>query len=209
MDQLAFKGYVFPKYKPETVIKTEMQRFDDPSLPDYAILDISALSKKEYKAESFEEEFIQSYVHAAKVLAKESYKDINKPQGYAILAYSYAVPILYLTRHSMELALKRALRQQRRKPREIHSLRRLYDSLTARMPPSRARNDRRAKKNMREFIKAIDELDPTGFGLRYATDHKGNFTQDKTLFVNCTQVVNYLEKFVEQLTLLNNPKGSR
>lgn len=203
MRQRVFKNHVFPKYKPEDVTKPQMQGFGDPSLPDYSILDFSALLKDEYKGEAFDEEFIRSYVNAAKVLARASREDTVRVEGYAFLSYSYALPVLYLARHGMELALKRAIRKLRGEPGQVHSLDKLYDSLTSRLPPGLVGDDRRATKNMRLFVKTMAKLDPTGFSLRYPKDKNGNYTQDNMLWVHCGMVVDYLEKFVEQLELIN------
>ena len=40
-------------------------------------------------------------------------------------------------------------------------------------------------------------------GLRYPQDKSGRLTQDRPLFVNDEEVVSYLEKFVEQLQLID------
>ena len=49
------------------------------------------------------------------------------------------------------------------------------------------------------MVKAISQLDATGFNLRYPKDRQGQFTQDKPLFVNNEALVSYLESFVDQL----------
>lgn len=56
---------------------------------------------------------------------------------------------------------------------------------------------------MGAFVKAVAEIDNDGISLRYPQDKSGRLTQDRLLFVNDEEVVSYLEKFVEQLQLID------
>lgn len=56
---------------------------------------------------------------------------------------------------------------------------------------------------MGAFVKAIAEIDDNGISLRYPQDKSGRLTQGRPLFVNDEEVVSYLEKFVEQLQLID------
>ena len=56
---------------------------------------------------------------------------------------------------------------------------------------------------MGAFVKAIAEIDDNGISLRYPQDKSGRLTQERPLFVNDEEVVSYLEKFVEQLQLID------
>lgn len=113
------------------------------------------------------------------------------------------MPVLYLTRHCMELAIKRAIRKCGREPKEIHSILNLWNSLLSSFPVQRGRNDQRAIKSMGAFVKSISEIDDSGISLRYPRDKGGNLTQDKPLFVSNERIVSCLEKFVEQLELID------
>ncbi|MDU8611418.1 hypothetical protein RX395_09535, partial [Collinsella aerofaciens] len=55
----------------------------------------------------------------------------------------------------------------------------------------------------RAFVNAIADIDDNGISLRYPQDKSGGLTQDRPLFVNDEEVVSYLEKFVEQLQLID------
>ncbi len=194
-----FNKHVFPKYTEKQVLKSQMNGFEDPSLGNFALLDLSALMKAEYKDEMFEDEFIRSFLNAAKELASDGRKATDKPGMYVISGHSYAIPVLFLTRHCMELAIKRAIRKCGREPMRSHDLLKLWDSLLSSFPKQKGRDDRRAVKNMRAFVDSIAELDGDGISLRYPHDKDGGLTQDKPLFVNDEEVASYLEKFVEQL----------
>lgn len=53
------------------------------------------------------------------------------------------------------------------------------------------------------FGDAVADIDDNGISLRYPQDNEGGLTQDRPLFVNDEEVASYLEKFVEQLELID------
>lgn len=64
-----FTEHVFPRYVGRQVMKPQMNGFNDPTLRDFSLLDSSVLMKEKLKGEMFEEEFIRSFLNAAKELA--------------------------------------------------------------------------------------------------------------------------------------------
>lgn len=198
-----FNDYVFPKYMSQQVMKSQMDGFNDPTLRDFSLLDSSALMKDEFKADRFDDEFIRSFLNAAKELAAAGRKAIDKPGMYLMLEYSYAIPVMFLTRHCIELAIKRAIKRCGAEPKRDHGLTSLWNSLLSRFPRQKCREDNRTIKNMGAFVKAVADIDNNGISLRYPQDKSGRLTQDRPLFVNNEEVVSYLEKFVEQLELID------
>lgn len=180
-------------------MKSSMDGSNDPSLRSFSLLDFSVLKKADYKEDSFEEEFISSFLNAAKKLAKEGRRDIDQPGMYVIFNHSYALPVLYLARHCVELSIKRAIRKCGHPADTVHDLRKLWNSLLSRLPSEKSGQDRKAIKNMGLFIKAISDIDSDGVSLRYPKDRDGHFTQDRALFVDNEKLVGYLEMFVRQL----------
>lgn len=198
-----FNDHVFPKYMSQQVMKSQMDGFNDPTLRDFSLLDSSALMKDEFKADRFDDEFIRSFLNAAKELAAAGRKAIDKPGMYLMLEYSYAIPVMFLTRHCIELAIKRAIKRCGAEPKRDHGLTSLWNSLLSRFPRQKCREDNRTIKNMGAFVKAVADIDDNGISLRYPQDKSGRLTQDRPLFVNNEEVVSYLEKFVEQLELID------
>lgn len=198
-----FNDHVFPKYMSQQVMKSQMDGFNDPTLRDFSLLDSSALMKDEFKADRFDDEFIRSFLNAAKELAAAGRKAIDKPGMYLMLEYSYAIPVMFLTRHCIELAIKRAIKRCGAEPKRDHGLTSLWNSLLSRFPRQKCRGDNRTIKNMGAFVKAVADIDNNGISLRYPQDKSGRLTQDRPLFVNNEEVVSYLEKFVEQLELID------
>ena len=142
-------------------------------------------------------------IDAAKELAAAGRRAIDRPGMYVMLKHSYAIPVLFLTRHCMELAIKRVIRKCGVEPKREHSLTKLWSSLLSRFPGQRCREDNRAIKNMGAFVEAVADIDDNGISLRYPQDSSGRLTQDRPLFVNDEEVASYLEKFVEQLELID------
>lgn len=198
-----FNDHVFPKYMSQQVMKSQMDGFNDPTLRDFSLLDSSALMKDEFKADRFDDEFIRSFLNAAKELAAAGRKAIDKPGMYLMPEYSYAIPVMFLTRHCIELAIKRAIKRCGAEPKRDHGLTSLWNSLLSRFPRQKCREDNRTIKNMGAFVKAVADIDNNGISLRYPQDKSGRLTQDRPLFVNNEEVVSYLEKFVEQLELID------
>lgn len=198
-----FNDHVFPKYMSQQVMKSQMDGFNDPTLRDFSLLDSSALMKDEFKADKFDDEFIRSFLNAAKELAAAGRKAIDKPGMYLMLEYSYAIPVMFLTRHCIELAIKRAIKRCGAEPKRDHGLTSLWNSLLSRFPRQKCREGNRTIKNMGAFVKAVADIDNNGISLRYPQDKSGRLTQDRPLFVNNEEVVSYLEKFVEQLELID------
>lgn len=198
-----FNDHVFPKYMSQQVMKSQMDGFNDPTLRDFSLLDSSALMKDEFKADKFDDEFIRSFLNAAKELAAAGRKAIDKPGMYLMLEYSYAIPVMFLTRHCIELAIKRAIKRCGAEPKRDHGLTSLWNSLLSRFPRQKCREDNRTIKNMGAFVKAVADIDNNGISLRYPQDKSGRLTQDRPLFVNNEEVVSYLEKFVEQLEMID------
>ena len=198
-----FNDHVFPKYMSQQVMKSQMDGFNDPTLRDFSLLDSSALMKDEFKADKFDDEFMRSFLNAAKELAAAGRKAIDKPGMYLMLEYSYAIPVMFLTRHCIELAIKRAIKRCGAEPKRDHGLTSLWNSLLSRFPRQKCREDNRTIKNMGAFVKAVADIDNNGISLCYPQDKSGRLTQDRPLFVNNEEVVSYLEKFVEQLELID------
>lgn len=198
-----FSEHVFPKYAEKQVMKPQMDSFDDPTLRDFSLLNSSTLMKSKFKDESFEDEFIHSFLNAARELASDGREATDRPGIYVIFGHSYAMPVLYLTRHCMELAIKQAIRKCGKEPKTSHNLSGLWSSLLSSFPKQRGCDDQKPIEDMGAFVKTISNIDDNGTKLRYPYDNKGELTQDRPLFVNNEKVVAYLGKFVEQLKLID------
>ena len=150
-----FNDHVFPKYKDQQVMKPQMHGFNDPTLRNFMLLDSSTLVKDELKADRFDDEFIRSFLNAAKELAAAGRRATDRPGMYVMLEHSYAIPVMFLTRHCIELSIKRAIKRCGAKPKKDHSLTNLWNSLLSRFPGQKCREDNTTIKNMGAFVKAL------------------------------------------------------
>lgn len=204
-DGATFDGHVFPKFSERAILRSQMNGFDDPDLKHFVPLAFSPVMKEEYKEDRFELEFVRSFANAALVLARAGRAETDGPGYYAFLDHSYPIPVLYMTRHCMELEIKRTIRRLGGSVGQIHKLDSLWSSLLSRLPKRDRSEDRRAVKNMGEFVHSISKVDETGFNLRYPKDKKGNFTQGAPLFVDDEEVAGLLLKFIDQLESIGVP----
>lgn len=90
-----FKDYVFPKYEKRRVMRSQMEGFGDPALKSFSLLDSSALMKPELKDGMFEDEFISSFLNAAKVLAAAGREAIDRPGMYVITTIPMRFPCCF------------------------------------------------------------------------------------------------------------------
>lgn len=197
-----FKNHIFKGLSVDELYKQQMNGFNDPSLGHYQLLSVSSLMKEEVKREQYELEYIQSYLNAAKELANIGEQKTAQPHAYIFYRHSYALPILYLARHCMELAIKRGIARTGHEVKAKHSLRDLWEVFLSSQITSPLDEDNQTLEKMGAFISYIDMLDPTGTKLRYSADKKG-YSIDSPLWVNSKQVVKQLELFVRQLEALD------
>lgn len=162
-----FSKNVFPEYTSAKLMKPQMNGFNDPTLKDFSLLNTATLFQDDFKEEKFETEFIQSFLNAAKAVAETGRKNIDQPEMYVLKSYSYAIPVLFLTRHCMELSIKRAIRKCHRHPKTNHDLRGLWSSFLQWMPEQRRIEDHRSLENMGLFVTDVAEIDKNGISLRY------------------------------------------
>lgn len=104
-----FSKHIFPALKERDIIKPDMNGFNDPTLPDFQLLTFSSLFKPEIKNDGIEREYIKSFLNAAKILADEGKRKTTPFESfpfYHIFEYSFALPVLYLSRHCVELSIK-------------------------------------------------------------------------------------------------------
>lgn len=197
-----FSKHIFPKLKQEELYKPQMEGFSDPSMAEFQLLDFSCMMLPEFKDEKFELEYIKSFLNAADKLATVGQNDTARPGAYIFFEHSYAIPVLFLSRHCIELTIKRAIRRSGGKVKDVHNLVNLWNSFLSCCPNQKQREDRRVLKQMGDFVRMINSLDSSGTKLRYSSDKDG-LTQDRPLWVNSTKIASCLKLFVEQLESLD------
>ncbi len=197
-----FKDHVFEGVSEEQLYKSQMNGLNDPTLRHFQLLSTSSLMKAEFKQNQYELEYIQSYLNAAKELADIGEQRTARSHAYYFYQHSYALPILYLVRHCLELCIKRAIVRSGRTAKAKHNLVDLWKDFLAAHDKAQAQADKQVLEQMSEFVSQIDKLDPTGTKLRYSTNKSG-YSIDGPLWVDSGQVVKQLDLFVQQLESLD------
>lgn len=207
---MIFKDNIFEKVCVNDMYKSQMQdSFSDKTMPDFCPLSVSSTLKDEYKKDSFEKEYIDSYLKAAKILADDAIKTCHPTNNRGILMVfsknNVTIPMLYMVRHTMELSIKYAIECIGGNPKEVHGLIKLWNSFCSYLPKQISGKDRSSLKKMYEFLECINSLDATGTKLRYSEDENG-YTQDAFMWINPIKIVDNAEKFIKQLYLLDIEK---
>ena len=187
--------------------KKQINGLGDPCLEEYTPLLLSACYKKEYRKNEMTKEYIQSFIEAAKSLAKATNgQQSNVPAIHKIFySYSLTLPALYLCRHSVEMSIKYSLELLNVEYKRIHKLKELWDKLIEAIPDRmRSEKEKSIISNMGLFVDKINDLDENGQRLRYAIQISGDLSQDDFLWVNLQNVVDSTEKFINQILNINS-----
>lgn len=196
-----FDKHFFPEFVKANCLKPHVNGLNDPTRKDFRLLTNSFMMKEEVKVEHFELEYIRSFLEAAKILAKEDHRQNGATNYFLIFNYSYAIPVLVMTRHCMELSIKRAIHRSGGKPKREHDLEKLWTQFIQLLPKHLNAEDGYTLEQMKAYICSINELDKTGTKLRYHRDDAG-LTQNQSLWINDIAITDMLELFVEQMESL-------
>lgn len=206
MEKLIFNQIFFEPVITEKLYKAQMDGMSDKTLPHFNPITFSSIYKKEIKQEETQKEFIQSYLQSAKILEKHL-EELERPHtGIYKIFYNYSLtlPIIYLCRHCLELAIKYAILRINGKPKEVHGLDKIWSSFHSYLPQKAISGKERSKlKEMGNFIHTINLLDETGTKLRYPTNKDGTCSQEQFIWANCKEIVKSTEQFVKQLEALD------
>lgn len=197
---LIFKSYFHAPNEGE-VYKSAMNKLSDKTLNNFTPISMATTAKEEFKNKLAIEEWVNSYVGAAKQLAQLNQNRCNGGKtGYALYKYNYTLPTVFLIRHAAELAIKEAIDKSGKVPNSsTHDLDKLWNSISSQLPESKTPNDRKTIQQVRTFLQYISHLDKDGAKARYAVDKNGNYTHAKFEWVDCIKLSNTLDAFVTTL----------
>ena len=197
---LIFKSYFHAPNEGE-VYKSAMNKLSDKTLNNFTPIYMATTAKEEFKNKLAIEEWVNSYVGAAKQLAQLNQNRCNGGKtGYALYKYNYTLPTVFLIRHAAELAIKEAIDKSGKVPNSsTHDLDKLWNSISSQLPESKTPNDRKTIQQVRTFLQYISHLDKDGTKARYAVDKNGNYTHAKFEWVDCIKLSNTLDAFVTTL----------
>lgn len=159
---------------------------------NWELIKTSTLFKQEYKQGNVE--ITCSYLNAAKSLYLDLKRENHPQQGLTLLRTNQlTIPFLYLCRHTIELAIKVALEDNKISYGNIHNLNELFSKLSI---------SKKINNDYLLLINILDSFDDKGMWLRYDKDLKNkNEYIEKPFFINAKEII----KTTEDLTsfLLN------
>lgn len=199
-----FTDYFFPCMQESILYKEGKKAFPNTALFQFTPLSFSFTIIPDVRNEYLEKEYIIAFFMSAKHLASIIYDADEAVNGSTLFkTYSLVIPVLYLTRHCMELMMKKIIREFGGNVEKIHKLKRLWCQLEEFLRKRTLnKRDEQVIDYMREFVLYVDILDENGTRFRYSTTNKGKPSFDGFYWVNCNAVVFYLECFLQQLSCL-------
>lgn len=202
---MIFDNCEFKRSIANELYKTQMDGFNDSTLKEYNPILMSTLSKKELRDEKQNEEFIMSYLESAKLIMEETYSRQDNNVGIikVFSSYSLVLPTIYLCRHCLELAIKRAISSLGKNAKFNHTLSGLWNALREYLKDKDILKEEKTLLNdMGSFIRSIESLDDNGTRLRYPKQTDNSDSQKEFLWVNTRKIVEQTEAFVRQLEYL-------
>ncbi|MBQ2873230.1 MAG: hypothetical protein IJE89_04465 [Bacilli bacterium] len=154
---------------------------------EWELVKLSTVFKPEYKQGNVE--ITRSYLNAAKKLYLALKLESHPEPGMTTLKTDQlTMPFLYLCRHTIELAIKAVLDNNKITYGNIHNL----NTLFLKLPISTKPND-----DHKLLIEVLDLVDDKGMWLRYDKDLKLKKEYiEKPLFINSNEII----KTTEDLT---------
>lgn len=199
---LVFKiGLSVPQQK--EIYKDRMEKLSDKTLNNFTPVSMTTTAKEELKNKLAIEEWVDSYVGAAKELARLNQDRCNGGKTgvrYVLYKYNYTLPTIFLIRHAAELAIKEVIDKSGKEPNNCtHNLDKLWSSFLSRLPKSRTQTDRDIINQAHKFLQYISHLDNDGTKVRYPVDKNGGYTHAEFEWVDCIKLSNTLDAFVTTL----------
>lgn len=206
---MILKKIVFEKVSMEDMYKEKMNGFDDESLVNYSFLSASSLYKTTLQNNAVQKEYLDAYMKGAEILLNDYNKSIQK--GNVIIKMlipmtPLSIPIIYICRHCVELAIKFAIYQLENKQITSHNLSNLWKILLKSLDVSPVEQE--VINDMGKFVSYIEKLDDKSTKLRYPLGNDNNSNQGTPLFVNCDVIVKSTKRFVNQIYNINYDKNS-
>ena len=194
---MLFSKYLFDDFK-ETEIYRKTMNINDPDLEKYFFIAANPAIKDESREIYAEEEYINSYLNAAKILIDS----IKYPKGIKVIIndHSLSIPILFSCRHCVELSIKFFLRSKTNfSPKTNHDIKTLWGELKKDILKDQDKEGLQTIENMERFVEFILSVDKESTRLRYSKQKDNSYSLKDLNFVNLRRIVDLTDKFVKQL----------
>jgi|GEM_PF-3177172 len=153
---------------------------------------ISSLYKEELKDQELEQEYLRSYLRAAKDLQAINYRRShpNNMPAMLIRKDQICIPFLFLCKHTLELAMKYKLKTIGAGYPAKHSLEKLWAQLKSHLEIDNAQYE--------ELIKGLDKLDEN-YALRYSESKSGDKNKGEVITIHTQRIMATTEELFNLL----------
>lgn len=143
---------------------------------EWALLKSSAFFKEDKRESQAENEIIDSYIICMNKMC-ELIKSEFIENIHVIRTYSLCIPYLYISRHIIELVLKKSIEKKTNNIRKGRNILQLWYEV------KKYYNNRKLQY-YDELIRTINSLDNNGQKFRYVKDDNGKEFENKPIFLN-------------------------
>lgn len=203
---MLFSHHFFKKVDINTIYKEKMEGFDDKTLKVFCPLSVSSFMKKEYADNYIHDEYIESYLTSAEILA-EIENERTHPNGILTALVTpkpaLSITIYYLSRHSIELSIKKYIKYFGHAIKQEHNLIKIWDSFDSLISDKTSNDDKNTLYNMKKFIEDINKLDKNGTVTRYPVDKNEESNMNTFYWFNPKELVTQTRNFIQQLDTIN------
>lgn len=194
---MIFNNYFFDNFDKTEIVRDKMNGLNDPENINFDLIASYPMINKDSKDDYGEKEYIDSYLNGAKILCNSIPRS---PSIKIIYNYSLNLPIIFLCRHSIELALKFYIKKYLNKePLRNHKINELWEELKRGIIVNTIEEEACILKNMDSFLEIILSIDDNGTKLRYSKQGNKIDSQENLRFVNVNKIVELTDKFIKQL----------
>ena len=203
---MLFTDNFFKKVDINTIYKEKMEGLSDETLKVFCPLSVSSFMKKEYVDNYIHDEYIESYLTSAEILAEMENKRTH-PNGILTSLVTpkpaLSITIYYLSRHSIELSIKKYIKYFGHAIKQEHNLIKIWDSFYSLISDEASDDDKNTLYNMKKFIEDINKLDNNGTVTRYPIDTNEKNNMNDFYWFNPKELVTQTRLFIRQMNQIN------
>lgn len=201
-----FKQHTFKKVDFSKILKKQMNGLQDETLSEFCPLSVSSFMKKEYAEQYIHDEYIESYLTSAEILAEKEYKRTHSNGTICALVTpkpALSITIYFLCRHTIELTIKKYIHLFYGTPNYEHNLIKIWDYFYNLIPKDISSKDNSTLKNIKHFLEGINNLDNNGTITRYPVDKNEESNMNTFYWFNPLELVIQTRKFIDQMNQIS------
>lgn len=201
MVKTSFKEIVFTDLTDTTdIVRHQMNGLTREALV-WNMVGVAPILKQELQEHQAEYEVLYSYVAAVKHMANDLIRTTQMPGMMILTDPSLCIPLLFVCRHTIELAIKTAIKKINGEYPKGHRIIKLWEKFKSLLTVE-TEDEQQMLNRMEILVKAIDDYDPDGSQSRYAMSNNKELYHKNVTFIKADRIALNIELFVKQLEQL-------